>query len=125
MDDFAVTKAEAERCVPGTRCLRRHGNTAEAAPGGLSGSGSSGNGDMVPTINGMMVVGVVALPGMMTGQILSGVDPLVAVRYQIVILFLIAAANTLGCVGTALLCYRRLFNNKHQIEASQIVRRGP
>ncbi len=41
---------------------------------------------MIPQINGLLAVGVVALPGMMTGQILSGVDPLVAVRYQIMIM---------------------------------------
>lgn len=80
---------------------------------------------MIPTLNAMMVVGIVALPGLMTGQILSGVDPLVAVRYQIVVMFLIAAANALGCVLIALLCYRRLFNARHQLETARIVRRGP
>lgn len=78
---------------------------------------------MVPTINAMMVVGIVSLPGMMTGQILAGVDPLTAVRYQIVVMFLIAAANTLGCIGIALLAFRRLFNRKHQLEAGRIARR--
>ncbi|PIE42181.1 MAG: hypothetical protein CSA47_01645 [Gammaproteobacteria bacterium] len=41
---------------------------------------------MIPQVNALLAVGVVALPGMMTGQILSGVDPLVAVRYQIMIM---------------------------------------
>ncbi|MEC8305664.1 MAG: iron export ABC transporter permease subunit FetB, partial [Planctomycetota bacterium] len=45
---------------------------------------------MTPMINSMMVVGLVSLPGMMTGQLLSGVEPLEAVKYQIVIMFLIA-----------------------------------
>lgn len=78
---------------------------------------------LIPTLNGMMVVGVVSLPGLMTGQILAGVDPLIAVRYQIVILFLLAVANMLGCVGVALLAYRRLFNDRHQLCAQRIVRR--
>ena len=77
---------------------------------------------MVPTINSMMVVGVVSLPGMMTGQVLAGVDPLIAVRYQIVVMFSLAAANTLGCVGVALLAYRRLFNERHQLRAERITR---
>ena len=44
---------------------------------------------MIPTINSLFAVGLVSLPGMMTGQILSGVSPLVAVRYQIVVMCMI------------------------------------
>ena len=44
------------------------------------------NTSMIPQINSLLAVGLVALPGMMTGQILSGVSPLIAVRYQIVIM---------------------------------------
>ena len=51
---------------------------------------------MIPTINAMMVTGIVSLPGMMTGQLLSGVDPVDAVKYQIVIMFLIASGTALG-----------------------------
>jgi putative ABC transport system permease protein len=69
---------------------------------------------MIPIINSMMVVGIVSLPGMMTGQLLAGVDPTQAVRYQIVIMFLIASATAMGTVGVVLLSYRRLFNANHQ-----------
>jgi putative ABC transport system permease protein len=72
---------------------------------------------MIPMINAMMVAGVVSLPGMMTGQLLSGVDPLEAVKYQIVILFLIAAATALGTISVILLAYRRLFNSRHQFQS--------
>lgn len=48
---------------------------------------------MIPQINGLLAVGLVALPGMMTGQILSGVSPLVAVRYQIVIMVAILCSS--------------------------------
>ncbi len=51
---------------------------------------------MIPQINGLLAVGLVALPGMMTGQILSGVSPLVAVRYQIMIMTMV-----LGTTGLA------------------------
>ncbi len=69
---------------------------------------------MIPIINSMMVVGIVSLPGMMTGQLLAGVDPMQAVKYQIVIMFLIASGTALGTVGVVLLSYRRLFNSDHQ-----------
>jgi len=51
---------------------------------------------MIPTVNGMMTVGLVQLPGMMTGQILAGTSPLAAVRYQIVVVFMQAVATALG-----------------------------
>ena len=44
---------------------------------------------LIPQINALLAVGLVSLPGMMTGQILSGVEPLVAVRYQIVVMCMI------------------------------------
>ena len=69
---------------------------------------------MIPLINSMMVVGIVSLPGMMTGQLLAGVSPLQAVKYQIVIMFLIASGTALGTVGVVLLSYRRLFGADHQ-----------
>ncbi len=59
----------------------------------------------------MMVVGIVSLPGMMTGQILAGASPVEAVKYQIVIMFLIASGTALGTVSVVLLSYRRLFNS--------------
>lgn len=70
---------------------------------------------MTPTLNSMLVVGIVSLPGMMTGQILAGADPTQAVRYQIVTMFLICVSSTLGCTISALLIYRRFFNKRHQL----------
>jgi len=78
---------------------------------------------MIPTLNQMAVVGVVSLPGMMTGQVLAGQSPLQAVRYQIVIMFLIAASSALGTVGAVLLTYRRLFSPEHRFLASRLVER--
>ena len=54
------------------------------------------NAAMIPQINSLLAVGLVALPGMMTGQILSGVSPLIAVRFQILIMTM-----TLGTSGLA------------------------
>jgi putative ABC transport system permease protein len=69
---------------------------------------------LLPVINSMMVAGIVSLPGTMTGQLLAGIDPIEAVKYQIVIMFLIASGTALGTVGVVLLSYRRLFNAQHQ-----------
>jgi putative ABC transport system permease protein len=51
---------------------------------------------MIPQINGLLAVGLVALPGMMTGQILAGVSPLIAVRYQIMIMAMILGTAGIG-----------------------------
>lgn len=64
---------------------------------------------MTPTINSLMVVGLVSLPGMMTGQILAGADPREAVRYQIVVMVMVAAAVAVGCLLIVGLSYRKMF----------------
>ena len=75
---------------------------------------------MVPMINSMMIVGVVSLPGMMTGQILAGMSALQAVMYQIVIMFLLAAGTALGTVGVVMLGYGRLFTRDHQFRFERL-----
>lgn len=68
-----------------------------------------------PTINGLLTVGLVALPGMMTGQIVSGTPPEQAVRYQIVILYqLVAVAAVAGGVAVAF-ARRLLFTARAQL----------
>ena len=63
---------------------------------------------MIPMVNSLMVVGIVALPGMMTGQIIAGASPLTAVRYQILVMFMLMAA--VAVTGTAVtLWYRNTF----------------
>lgn len=63
---------------------------------------------LIPTINGLMTVGLVSLPGMMIGQILAGESPLLAIRYQIVVMFMLAGATALTTV-LVVLWYRRTF----------------
>ncbi len=75
---------------------------------------------MIPTINALAVVGVVSLPGMMTGQILAGSAPTLAVRYQLVVVFMLTAATALTATGIVL-WYRRTFFTA----ADQLVRRMP
>jgi putative ABC transport system permease protein len=61
---------------------------------------------LIPIINALFAVGLVSLPGMMTGQILSGVDPLIAVRYQIMVMLMI-----LGSAGISVAIYLMLLKN--------------
>lgn len=75
---------------------------------------------MIPTINSMMVMGLVSLPGMMTGQILAGASPTDAVRYQIVIIFAIAAGTALSAIAVVLLAFQVLFNSKHQLRVEKL-----
>lgn len=70
---------------------------------------------MIPSINSLMAVGLVSLPGMMTGQILSGTDPLIAIRYQIVVMLMIVAATALGSLIVAGLVRRRCFTAGQQL----------
>ena len=75
---------------------------------------------MIPTINAMIVLGLVSLPGMMTGQMLAGVYPSSAVRYQIVIYFTLAAGTALACIGIILLAFRALFSPEHQLRLERL-----
>jgi putative ABC transport system permease protein len=70
---------------------------------------------MIPSLNSMMGVGVVFIPGMMTGQILAGADPLVAIKYQIVVMLMLVGSTTLGSVLAVFLARRRLFTPALQL----------
>lgn len=70
---------------------------------------------MLPTINSMVTMGIVFLPGMMTGQILSGISPLVAVEYQIAIMLGIVGSVSLSVILFVQLGYRTYFNHRSQL----------
>jgi len=65
---------------------------------------------MIPMINSLFAVGVVALPGMMTGQILSGVSPIVAAKYQIVVMTML-----FGVSGMSAAIYITLIGREHSV----------
>lgn len=75
---------------------------------------------LTPIINTMGATGVVALPGMMTGQILGGVEPVEAVKYQILIMFLIAGGTGLGAVAAVLGAARRLMDGRHRVRLDRL-----
>jgi putative ABC transport system permease protein len=73
---------------------------------------------MIPTVNGMMTVGLVQLPGMMTGQILAGSSPLLAIKYQLVVVFMQAAATALAALLFVRLTVRHYLTPAHQFRRS-------
>jgi putative ABC transport system permease protein len=75
---------------------------------------------LMPTINSMSATGVVSLPGMMTGQILGGVPPVEAVKYQILVMFLIAGGTGLGAVTAVLGGVYRLTDGRHRLRLDRL-----
>ncbi len=68
---------------------------------------------MIPSINSMMSVGIVSIPGMMTGQIIAGADPALAARYQIIVMLMLVASTALSSVIVVGIV-RKLCFGKHQ-----------
>lgn len=67
---------------------------------------------MIPGINTLSAAGIVFIPGMMSGQVLAGSDPMVAAPYQIVVMLMIAASDILGSSLALLIAYRRRFSDE-------------
>jgi putative ABC transport system permease protein len=91
----------------------RHEATSGVARGALRSA-------LMPIVNSMAATGLVALPGMMTGQILAGVAPGQAVRYQLLIMFLIAGGTGLGATAAVLLGVRRLTDGRHRLRLDRL-----
>ncbi|MDQ0220194.1 iron export ABC transporter permease subunit FetB [Peribacillus cavernae] len=71
---------------------------------------------LIPTIEGQKTIGLVQLPGMMTGQIIAGADPIQAVRFQLLIVFMILSAASLTAIILGFLIYPGLFNRHQQLD---------
>ena len=78
---------------------------------------------LMPIVNSMAATGVVSLPGMMTGQILGGVAPMEAVKYQILIMFLIAGGTGLGAVGAVMGGVFRLTDSRQRLRLDRLASR--
>jgi len=74
----------------------------------------------MPIINAMAATGVVSLPGMMSGQILAGVDPTEAVKYQILIMLLIAGSTGIGVLLAAYGSLYRLTDDRHRLRPDRL-----
>ena len=75
---------------------------------------------MIPMINAMAAAGIVSLPGMMTGQILSGTEPIEAVKYQILIMFLITAGTGFSAILATWIGARRLFDDRQRLRLERL-----
>lgn len=71
---------------------------------------------MQPTIDSAKTVGLVSLPGMMSGLIFAGVNPIFAIKYQIMVMFMLLSATSLGAVIAAYFSYRNYFNDRAQLD---------
>ena len=70
---------------------------------------------MIPTIESQKTIGLVQLPGMMSGQIIGGADPIQAVQFQILIIFALLTTATLSSILIGFLSYPTLFNERMQM----------
>ena len=70
---------------------------------------------LLPTLNSMMGMGIISLPGMMTGQILSGTLPMTAILYQIAIMIAILTVVCLSVFSALYFGYHTLYNKQNQI----------
>ncbi len=75
---------------------------------------------LIPIINAMSAAGLVSLPGMMTGQILGGVPPVEAVKYQILIMFLIAGGTAIGLISAVYAGAWRLTDSRHRLRLDRL-----
>jgi UDP-glucose/iron transport system permease protein len=74
----------------------------------------------MPLLNVMSVAGMVTLPGMMTGQILAGADPVEAARYQIVLMCILAGAAGLGAFAAALGGVLIISDRRHRVRLDRL-----
>lgn len=75
---------------------------------------------LMPILNAMAAAGVVSLPGMMTGQILAGIDPVEAAKYQVMIMFLIAGATAIAVLAGALAAVHLLTDERHRLRLDRL-----
>ncbi len=75
---------------------------------------------LMPILNAMAAAGIVSLPGMMSGQILAGIDPVEAAKYQIMIMFLIAGATAIAVLSAAIAAIHLLTDDRHRLRLDRL-----
>ncbi|WP_412518263.1 ABC transporter permease [Staphylococcus simulans] len=75
---------------------------------------------IVPTIDSVKTYGLVSIPGMMTGMIISGVDPLQAIKFQLLVVFIHTTATITTALLATYLSYKQFFNYRHQLIGSML-----
>jgi putative ABC transport system permease protein len=100
---------EARLALGDSRYTALHGLAAQAIRTAL-----------IPTINVMTAAGVITMPGIMTGQLLAGMDPLNAAKYQILLMFLIVGGNCLGAFAAVYLVIFRLTDHRDRLRLDRL-----
>jgi putative ABC transport system permease protein len=108
-DDLAASRREVEARL----CL---GQTSQEAAGPWLRSALRTG--LLPIVDNTKVVGLVALPGAMTGMILAGASPLAAIRLQLVVMYMLLGGNAFAALTAGELSMRRLFTADHQLVKS-------
>ena len=80
---------------------------------------------MIPIVNQMSAAGIITLPGMMTGQILAGMLPLEAAKYQILVLLLLAGGAGLGAIGAAYAALWRVTDERDRLRLDRLAPHQP
>jgi putative ABC transport system permease protein len=75
---------------------------------------------LIPIVNQMSAAGIITLPGIMTGQLLAGMDPMSAVKYQILLMFLLAGGSGLTAVGTVFLAGRAITDERQRLRLDRL-----
>lgn len=104
---------EARLALGENRYLALHGVSARAIRSAL-----------IPSINVMSAAGVITMPGIMTGQLLAGMDPLEAAKYQILLMFLIVGGNCLGAYAAVHFAMRRLVDHRDRLRLDRLTGKG-
>ncbi|MFQ6548077.1 ABC transporter permease [Aestuariibius sp. 2305UL40-4] len=115
LDTFARTVTREARAIEGRLAL---GATREAALADARREAIRTG--LMPVLNAMAATGVVTIPGMMTGQILAGADPMQAARYQMLVMFLIATVSVGGTIGAVHALARRLTDERHRLRLDRL-----
>jgi putative ABC transport system permease protein len=84
---------------------------------------SAAHNGLMPVINQMAGAGIITLPGIMTGQILAGMDPLAAAKYQILLMLLLAGAGTIGVIMSTQLCRIAVTDKRHRLRLDRLSER--
>jgi putative ABC transport system permease protein len=75
---------------------------------------------MIPLVNQMSAAGIITLPGIMTGQLLAGMDPLEAAKYQILLLFLLSGAGGMAAAGAVYLAARSVTDERDRLRVDRL-----
>jgi len=75
---------------------------------------------LLPLMNQMAAAGIITMPGIMTGQVLAGMDPLAAAKYQILLMFLLAGGGFLATIGAVYLAVSRLSDERDRLRLDRL-----